>query len=167
MRRALAAGAVAVLALSGCGDTTDEGTGTAGESSSAPSAEPTGEQSEDPTDDATDDPTDDDDKGDKDNGTEPTDDGSDDGPDDGAFEVEIEGGEIEPKGERVDVAAGEPVRIVVESDRPGEFHVHSSPEQYITFPRGESKVSFTVDTPGIVDVEEHEAEIVVLQLEVR
>jgi len=65
------------------------------------------------------------------------------------------------------VAAGEPVRIVVESDRPGEFHVHSSPEQYITFPRGESKVSFTVDTPGIVDVEEHEAEIVVLQLEVR
>jgi len=148
MRRALAAGAVAVLALSGCGDTTDEGTGTAGESSSAPSAEPTGEQSEDPTDDA-------------------TDGGSDDGPDDGAFEVEIEGGEIEPKGERVDVAAGEPVRIVVESDRPGEFHVHSSPEQYITFPRGESKVSFTVDTPGIVDVEEHEAEIVVLQLEVR
>lgn len=94
-------------------------------------------------------------------------DDSDGGGDDETFEIEIEGDEIEPNGERVQVEAGEPVRLEVESDRAGEFHVHSSPEQEVAFKRGSSVVPLTVDIPGIVDVEEHETGIVVLQLEVR
>ena len=40
-------------------------------------------------------------------------------------------------------------------------------EQMIEVAPGESTVRLTVDTPGVVDVEEHESGIVVLQLEVR
>lgn len=97
-------------------------------------------------------------------GSDPTDDGS---AARDAIEVEIEGDRIQPSGKRVEVAAGQEVRLEVESDRPGEFHVHSSPEQTPSFEPGQSVVSLTIERPGIVDVEEHESGIVVLQLEVR
>lgn len=83
------------------------------------------------------------------------------------IKVQIEGDRIEPNGRRVEVEAGEPIRLEVDSDRAGEFHVHSSPEQEIPFEQGKSVVELTLDTPGVVDVEEHEAGAVVLQLEVR
>ena len=85
----------------------------------------------------------------------------------GAVEIEIEGSSVEPNGRRVRVDAGVPVRLEIESDRAGELHVHSTPEQTIGFPRGKSVREITVDTPGVVDVEEHESDKVLLQLEVR
>lgn len=85
----------------------------------------------------------------------------------GAIRVEVEGDRVDPNGRRVQVEAGEKIRLAVDSDRPGEFHVHSSPEQTLPFPKGHSVVSLRIDTPGVVDVEEHVAGLVVLQLEVR
>lgn len=84
-----------------------------------------------------------------------------------AIEIEIEGDRIEPNGMRVKVAAGEPINLEVESDRPAELHVHSSPEQVLEVEEGESTLTLTIERPGIVDVEEHETGKVVLQLEVR
>ena len=83
------------------------------------------------------------------------------------IDIEIKGDSVEPNGERVQVAAGRPIRLHVESDRAAELHVHSSPEQELELKKGESTLSLTVDTPGIVEVEEHGSGVVVLQLEVR
>jgi len=98
--------------------------------------------------------------------TDPGDDGGHSGHGD-AVEVEIQGDQVEPNGRRVEAQVGEPVGVHIESDRAGELHVHSTPEQTIPFEQGESTVEIVVDTPGVIDVEEHEAGVVVLQLEVR
>jgi hypothetical protein len=84
-----------------------------------------------------------------------------------AIEIEIEGDRVQPNGRRVQVSAGEPVVLAVTSDRAAELHVHSSPEQMLEVEKGESTVRLTVETPGLVDVEEHESGTVLLQLEVR
>jgi hypothetical protein len=86
---------------------------------------------------------------------------------DDAIEIEIDGDRVEPNGRRVQVSAGEPVVLAITSDRTAELHVHSSPEQMIQVEKGESTVRLTIDTPGVVDVEEHESGTVLLQLEVR
>jgi hypothetical protein len=81
--------------------------------------------------------------------------------------VQIKGDSVTPNGTRMQVSAGRPIRLDVTSDREAELHVHSSPEQELEVKKGESTVTFTVDTPGIVEVEEHESGTVILQLEVR
>ncbi len=146
MRRALAGTAAAILVLTGCGST-GAGSDATDSSELDEGAASTASATEEPS-------------------TEPSPQPSAEPSDDDAIEVEIEGDEISPNGKRVEVDAGEPVTLEVESDRPGEFHVHSTPEQTIAFGKGETTVEITVDTPGVVDVEEHEAGLVVLQLEV-
>jgi hypothetical protein len=81
--------------------------------------------------------------------------------------IEIEGNDVTPNGARLKAEAGDPMVLDIESDRAGELHVHSSPEQELTFGAGESTVEVTVDTPGIVDIEDHETGVVLVQLEVR
>ncbi len=164
MRRPLAAAAVAALLLAGCGGTDDEAASDTSPETTASETSPTedhGDQQDDTG--AAGDDTEGDDGGDDAGG----DDGGDDAGRGEAIEVELEGDQVDPSGRRVEVQAGTPIRLAVESDRAGEFHVHSSPEQTIPFEKGESVVRFRVETPGIVDVEEHETGAVVLQLEVR
>ena len=146
MRRAIATAAITVLALAGCAGTDDEPDATA-TTTEATSSTPSPSESVSPTESAT--PS-----------AQPTDDEHE------AIEIEIEGHQVEPNGRRVKVAAGEPIILEIESDRAGELHVHSSPEQLLAFKKGESRIEFTIDRPGVVDVEEHEAHTVVLQLEV-
>jgi len=82
--------------------------------------------------------------------------------------VTIEGGNVTPNGERVEVAVGQDVELDVTSDAPGVIHVHSSPEQELEFDAGESTLTIAgIDKPGTVDVESHELEKVIVQLEVR
>lgn len=153
---ALAISAAVVLALSGCGSTDSGGAANEADTSDSASSAPSPTPSE--TDDSATEST-----------PSPSDDDSDDSTDDSgdAIEVEIEGDKVKPNGKRIKVVAGEPVLLEIESDRDGELHVHSTPEQEIPFKKGESTLELTVDTPGVVDVEEHEAGIVLLQLEVR
>lgn len=150
MRRALAGTAVAILVLTGCGST-----GAGGDATDTSELEESAASSPAATEEPTQEPS-----------TEPSPQPSAQPSDDDAIEVEIEGDQISPNGKRVKVDVGEPVTLEVESDRPGEFHVHSTPEQEIAFGKGETTLEITIDTPGVVDVEEHEAGIVVLQLEV-
>lgn len=84
-----------------------------------------------------------------------------------AIDVEIHGDRIMPNGQRIQVPVGEPVSLNVTSDRAGEFHVHSSPEQTPAFKKGKTTVKLTIERPGLVDVEEHDSGVVVVQLEVR
>ena len=90
-------------------------------------------------------------------------------PGDGASPTRIEltfEGEDAPATERVPVEVGQPVELVVKSDRAGELHVHSDPEQTLEYAAGTTTVRITIDSPGVVDVERHEPEALVLQLEV-
>ncbi len=80
--------------------------------------------------------------------------------------VTIKGDQVTPNGERVKASVGEQVTFEVTSDRAGELHVHASPEQELAYDKGSTTLGVTVDRPGIVDVEDHVADVVVVQLEV-
>ena len=83
------------------------------------------------------------------------------------IEVERAGDAITPNGERVEATVGEPITLVITSDTAGELHVHSTPEQDIAYSEGTSEHQVTIDRPGVVEVESHEPDLVVVQLEVR
>lgn len=76
-------------------------------------------------------------------------------------------GDQAPQVERIQLGVGEAVELVVTSDQPGELHVHSSPEQTLAYGAGKTRLPLTIDRPGLVEVERHEPEALVLQLEVR
>lgn len=83
------------------------------------------------------------------------------------LEVVIDGGEVSPNSQRIELARGEPLVIEFRSDRAGELHVHAKPEQFLEFPAGSSTRELVVGTPGLVTVEEHESGAVVAQLAVQ
>ena len=82
------------------------------------------------------------------------------------IEIEFEGDQV-PEVERIQLAVGEKVVLVVTSDQPGELHVHSDPEQTLAYDAGTTRRPLTIDQPGVVEVERHEPAALVLQLEVR
>ena len=82
------------------------------------------------------------------------------------IDITIKDGTVDPNGERVKAELGEPITLKIDADTDGELHVHSTPEQEIEFPKGRSTMKLTIDKPGIVDVEDHELEQVIVQLQV-
>jgi len=84
-----------------------------------------------------------------------------------SIDLTREGDEFMPNGARIDVAIGEPVILSIASDEAGELHVHSVPEQEIAYDAGTSEYEITIDRPGVVEVESHDPDLIVLQLEVR
>lgn len=83
------------------------------------------------------------------------------------IQVRIAGDDVTPSDKRIEITAGEPVTVRVESDRKGELHVHSSPETTFDFGAGTSSKTFTIARPGIVEMEEHDSDTLVAQLEAR
>jgi hypothetical protein len=83
------------------------------------------------------------------------------------IKVTFRGDSVTPSGERVEVAAGKPVELVVTADTAGELHVHSSPEQELAYDAGTTTLELTIDQPGVVDVESHDLGKTIVQLEVR
>ena len=79
----------------------------------------------------------------------------------------IDGGEVTPQGDRVPVTKEAPVTLEVTSDVAGELHVHAAEEQTFDFEAGSTDIELALDQPGIVDVELHDPDVLVLQLEVR
>jgi len=133
----------AIVALTGCSDdgsAADRDTSTSASSSSAPaSPETSTSPSESPS--AT-----------EDAGT--------------TVEIRFKGGKVTPNGDRVKATVGEPVTLHITADEGGEIHVHSTPEQEIAYKAGESTKKLTIDKPGVVDVESHDLEQVIVQLQV-
>jgi hypothetical protein len=85
----------------------------------------------------------------------------------GTIEITVEGGSFDPTGERVEATVGEELVLEITSDAPGELHVHSIPEQYVTFGRGTTSASIPIEQPGIIEVEDHGSGAVILQVEAR
>lgn len=83
------------------------------------------------------------------------------------IEITFSGDSVSPSGERVEVEAGQKLELVVKADAPGELHVHSEPEQELEYASGTTTLPLTIDQPGRVDVESHDLEEVIVQLEVR
>ena len=83
------------------------------------------------------------------------------------IDITVERGTVDPSGERVDATVGEEIILRVTADAPGEIHVHSTPEQELSYEPGTSDLSLTIDQPGLVDVEAHTLDLVIVQLEVR
>lgn len=81
-------------------------------------------------------------------------------------EIEIEGDSVKPNGDRVEVDMSEPLTLMIMSDRSGELHVHSTPEQEVEFGAGHTETELTFDQPGVVEVEDHETGAVIVQLQV-
>ena len=155
-RTALTAALVAVaLLLTGCGGddaVTDDATAGETATSASPSDDAGAEPSEDPT---------------AEESEEPEDDGSDKPLPQGPFaDLVFDGDQVSPNGERVKLGVGETLTLRIDSDRPGELHVHSTPEQEIEFPAGQSERKLTIEQPGVVEVEEHDSGKVLLQLQV-
>ncbi|WP_284536902.1 hypothetical protein [Nocardioides sp. T2.26MG-1] len=80
--------------------------------------------------------------------------------------VTISGDEVLPNAKEISIDTGESLVISFTSDRPGELHVHSKPEQVLEFPAGKSTQELVIETPGLVEVEEHETGAVVAQIKV-
>lgn len=83
------------------------------------------------------------------------------------IEITLAGDTVEPSGERVQVPAGEEIELLVTADAPGEIHVHATPEQVLSYEAGTTTLPLRIDQPGVVEVEAHELEVVIVQLEVR
>ncbi len=82
------------------------------------------------------------------------------------IEITFSGDTVEPNGERVEVKKGEPITLVIKADEPGELHVHSNPEDEIPYGAGTTSETITIDEPGVVEIESHDLEKVIVQLEV-
>jgi hypothetical protein len=81
--------------------------------------------------------------------------------------ITIKGDTITPTQKRIPVKLDEPLTLTITSDRSGELHVHSSPEQHIEFRSGTTTKTITLKVPGLVELEEHHSNTLIAQLEVR
>jgi hypothetical protein len=81
--------------------------------------------------------------------------------------IQITADGVDPTGSRVEVKKGVPVTLLITATKAGELHVHSTPEQHVEFPEGTSAATLTLDQPGVVDVEDHALDKLIVQLEVR
>ena len=97
------------------------------------------------------------------------DDGGGGGATDGPQRIEITfaDGDVTPSGERVEVGVDQEIDLEVTADEPGEIHVHSDPEQEFEYQEGETTLKLQIDRPGIVEVESHNLDKVIVQLEVK
>jgi hypothetical protein len=84
-----------------------------------------------------------------------------------SVEVTIEGDAVSPMAESVELEVGEPLVLDVTSDRAGELHVHSNPEQTFAVEPGSQTIEVVLDKPGQVDIEEHGSHALVLRVLVR
>ena len=81
------------------------------------------------------------------------------------IEATIRGEDLVPNGERVEVPLGEPITIVVDADHAGELHVHSDPEQELEYQKGTTRLELApITIPGIVEVEDHGADKLLVSL---
>ncbi|MGZ4437641.1 MAG: hypothetical protein ACXVW6_08375 [Nocardioidaceae bacterium] len=81
------------------------------------------------------------------------------------IDIAVKGDTVHPNGSQVAVPVGKPITLHVSADAPGEIHVHSSPEHEFTYGKGTTDLKLTLDRPGVVEVESHTLDKVIVQLE--
>lgn len=83
------------------------------------------------------------------------------------FAVTVKGKKVGPNAQELTVAPGEKITITFDTDRGGQLHVHSKPDQYVDFPAGTSAKELVIKTPGKIEIEEHDSEAVVAVVTVK
>ena len=84
------------------------------------------------------------------------------------IDISINGENIDPSGQVFDVSVGQRIELDVSAEKPGEIHVHSDPEQEFQYDAGSSTLELKpFDKPGVVVVESHTLDKVILKLQVR
>ena len=83
-----------------------------------------------------------------------------------AVDIRFADGRVTPGGKQIEIGIGEPLTLTIEADAPGELHVHSTPEQEIAYDAGTLEKTLTFDRPGVVDIESHTLDQLVLRVEV-
>jgi plastocyanin len=83
------------------------------------------------------------------------------------IEVEITSGTVDTAQDSVDVAVGDTVRVTVTSDVDDELHVHGVDRTAELAAGRPTTLEFTVDEPGVYEVETHESGLLLFQLLVR
>jgi hypothetical protein len=81
--------------------------------------------------------------------------------------VRFADGAVTPNGERVEVEVCQRVEFIVAADEAGEIHIHSEPEQALAYDEGEKVFKVEFEKPGVVTVESHDLDQVIVQLEVK
>jgi hypothetical protein len=84
------------------------------------------------------------------------------------IDVDIAEGRVSPTNQQFTATRGQPILIQVDSDTADQLHVHSTPEQtFEVKPEPGQAFRFTVEVPGRVDVELHQAHRVIATIAVR
>jgi hypothetical protein len=73
---------------------------------------------------------------------------------------------VTPSGDRVGVDTCQTIEFIVAADSDGEIHIHSDPEQELSYDKGEHSFKIQIDKPGVVTVESHDLDQTIVQLEV-
>lgn len=83
------------------------------------------------------------------------------------IEITFSGKTVTPQGKLIEVDLKKPVELQVTADAPGEIHIHSTPEQTISYAKGKSTTELTFTKPGVIEVESHTLDKLIAQLEVK
>ena len=83
------------------------------------------------------------------------------------IDITIKDGKVTPAGDTVKVGVNQPVDLVVDADSAGTLHVHSDPEHEFAYGEGTETFKLAVPRPGVVEVETHDPDYIVVKLEVR
>jgi heme/copper-type cytochrome/quinol oxidase subunit 2 len=81
--------------------------------------------------------------------------------------VSVQDGKVTPKPRRVAIPLGDQIRLQVTSDVDDELHVHGFDVEEPLEAGRTTTVELTADQQGVFEVETHETELELLQLEVR
>jgi hypothetical protein len=73
------------------------------------------------------------------------------------IDITFHGSDVTPNGTDIDVKVGQRIEFDVTADKPGEIHVHSSPEeQEFEYDKGSSTFDVKpIQAPGRITVESH------------
>jgi hypothetical protein len=80
------------------------------------------------------------------------------------IEVHIVDGEVHTDADRVEVASGAAVRLVVTSDVDDELHVHGADETAPVVADVPTTLEFAISEPGVFEVETHDSGLLLVQL---
>jgi hypothetical protein len=85
------------------------------------------------------------------------------------IDITFNGDDTDPSGQKIDVAVGQRIEFDVTADKPGEIHMHSSPEeQEFEYQTGSSTIAVKpIQAPGQVTVESHTLDKVLFTLVAR
>jgi len=89
-------------------------------------------------------------------------------PDRLVIQVTIARGEVTPTNEQLETKVKNPIVVQINSDAADELHIHSTPEHtFKVEPKSGQQFQFSVDVPGKVDIELHNAQKTIATVQVQ